>query len=384
MEVNLLEPAIEQLKESSKILIALAKYPSQDSIASGAALVDFLTSQGKEVVLASSGSLPSSLAFLNKEITHSLSGLIQKQLVIKLNTQVAKLGELNYETKSDSVEIYISPESGIFQEADVEVITQHTGFSSIVTLGVSALEDLGELYSDNTDLFFNTPVINIDVASTNEYFGAFNLVNVTSISLSQEVYELIRAFSPEKISSQQATALLTGIIAKTHSFQDVRTSPSAFTVSAELMELGGNHQEVIQHLFKTKSLNLLKAWGRALARLKTTDMQGVLFSCLFKNDLEKIQFKEGETTPEAILSELLDNISGFKVVVLFIEKEKLTEAYIALHPQVSFEQLNLHLKTEDFQTTASNFYSLVKTTFPEATYSQVEARITQAIKIITA
>ena len=363
IEDKILESTIDHIKESKRTLIALPKFLTPESASAGIALQDYLTKIGKEVVLASSGNIPMALSFLGGKLTHDISSLVKNKLVITVNTEIVKLGEISYETTSDKAVIYLTPKTGDFTEADVSITKKSEKFDLIIAIGATTLEDLGDLYANNAELFYDTPVINIDVAATNEYFGALNLVDVTAISISEVVFNLLEKIDATQISEHAATALLAGIIAKTHSFQDVRTTPKAFIVAARLMDLGGNHQEAVQYIYKTKPLPLLQVWGRALARLRSGEVPGVLFSTLTKADLEKTDFQNANVEPPAVLRELLDNVSGFKIVSLLLEFEDKIDVYLAVHPQIVLEGLFESLGNSGSISTSFNFYTLVTFTW---------------------
>ena len=150
----------------------------------------------------------------------------------------------------------------------------------IFVLGAKSLEDLGGLYEQNTDLFFETPKINIDNRAENEYFGQINLVDITVTSAAEILAELLQKYEEQLMDQDIATCLLLGIISSTRSFQHVQTTPKAFLKASELVALGARQQEIIKNIYKTKSLPLLKLWGRALARMKILEDEKIVYSIL--------------------------------------------------------------------------------------------------------
>ena len=118
----------------------------------------------------------------------------------------------------------------------------------IIALEAHSLEDLGGLYEHNADLFFETPKINIDNNPENEYFGAVNLVDVTATSVAEILTGLLQEYEAQLLDEDIATCLLTGIISKTQSFQDVQTTPRAFLKASELVSLGGRQQDYKKYL----------------------------------------------------------------------------------------------------------------------------------------
>jgi len=79
---------------------------------------------------------------------------------------------------------------------------------------------------------------------------------------------LIEALGPNLIDETAATALLTGLIEKTRSFQNAKTTPQALNLASSLILRGAEQEKIILSLYKTKPLNLLKLWGRLLSRFE--------------------------------------------------------------------------------------------------------------------
>jgi len=131
--------------------------------------------------------------------------------------------------------------------------------------------------------------------------------------------ELERQHGSELIDEDVATLLLVGIITDTGSFQHSNTSPEAFEVAAELLDRGARQQEIIKHVFKTKSLATLKLWGRVLSQIKYKPELKLVYSTISLQDLE-----ETGTTPDdsgGIIDELMTHAPDAEVVMLLKEKE---------------------------------------------------------------
>ena len=333
MELTITEQIFEQIKKSGKILIALPEVLSADSVASGLALRRFLSKQQKDVVLGSSGVVPENMKFLpgSEQVQSAISS--GKSLVVTLDTSIKKLDEISYETKADKVEIFLKPKDGEFTAEDLSFSRDKFPLDLIITLEAGSLEDLGKIYEQNTDLFFETPKINIDNKSVNEYFGAINLVDVTATSVAEILTGLFGQYEQQLIDEDVATCLLAGIIAKTHSFQHVQTTPKAFLKASELVSLGGRQQEIIKNIYKTKSLPLLKLWGRALARMKIQDSSNAIYSVLNSVDFEKAEGSAADIM--LVLKEFVENISGYKIIALITEAEKGNLTFsAAVHEQI--------------------------------------------------
>jgi len=77
-------------------------------------------------------------------------------------------------------------------------------------------------------------------------------------------------------------------------------------------------------------------WGRALARVKTTD--SVLYSLLSRGDFEKAE--AGEEDLVSVLRELIDNTSNYKIIGLLSEVEGGVKILMAVHLQIDIKKFS--------------------------------------------
>jgi len=337
MELTIFEQIFDQVKKAGKVLVVLPQVLTADSLSSGLALRRFLLKQQKDVTLVSNGVIPENLKFLPEVESIKNEITAGKSLVVKLDTTVKKLEEISYETSDSSVQIFLKSKTEPFTPQDLSFNQEKFPIDLIVTLEAASLETLGKIYENNTDLFFETPKINIDNKATNEYFAAINLVDITATSVAEILTGLLQQYEQQLIDEDLATCLLAGIISKTQSFQHVQTTPKAFLKASELVALGGRQQEIVKNIYKTKSLPLLKLWGRALARMKTQEQAKTVYSLLNFTDFERSEATAEQLT--LVLKEFLDNISGFNIVALITEPVKgLHSITAAVHEQVVAEK----------------------------------------------
>lgn len=255
---------------------------------------------------------------------------------MSLKTTTAELDELSYEVKEDRVDIFLKPKKGKFSQNDVSFRNAKFPYDLVVTLDTPSLEHLGEVYEKNRDLFFETPVINLDHHPNNEHYGEINLVDLTATSTSEIFAVLIENFEASLIDEPIATNLLTGIIVETNSFQHVKTTPRAFLKASNLVAQGGRHQDIIRELYKTKNISLLKLWGRALARLKEVPELGLTYSLVNHTDLQK----SGSVLEDVlgVMKELVANLSGEKIILFLAETNpQEVVGYFHLHPSLKVQ-----------------------------------------------
>ncbi|MCK4592491.1 hypothetical protein KAT63_03595 [Candidatus Parcubacteria bacterium] len=308
------EQIIDQITKSEAILLCVSKNPNGDAL--GAALGFYLALKklGKKTDVVSPTAVLEKYSFLPSSnlITHKLEGA--RDYIFTVNIEKDKLQQLRYEVQDNKLKIFITAKSGDLNEKNVALESSKFKYDLIIILGTSDLEDLGNVYDDNPELFYEAPVINIDNNPSNEYFGKINLVDVTISSTSEIVHNLISDLDEKLFDEQIATNLLTGIVSKTDSFQNKNTTPKAFLTAASLITKGANKEDIIRYLYKTKSISVIKLMGTIMSTLKYNSQYKLGWSVINKNDLERTN-----TTSEnlnLVVSELANSSPEFDMMLL--------------------------------------------------------------------
>ncbi len=319
MERSAIQQSVDVIKKSSNIVIVLPNNPSTDAVAAGLGL--FLTLEKNKKaskVVCNEFNLPPQQQFLpkSKEIHTDLTAL--RKFIISLDLSRTKVQELSYDiSNNDKLNIFITPKDGFFEPRDITTSASEYEYDLIIVIDAPDLEALGKIYDTNTEFFYHTPIVNIDHNPANEYFGEINVVDLVATSTSEIVFELIKQLNKEAPDEYIATSLLTGIISKTKSFQSSTVTPKSLAISSYLIENGARRDDIIKNLYRTKSINTLRLWGRALARLKT-EMEGkVVWSLLNKQDFAKAGASEGDL--EGVIDELIINTPSAEIVVILYE-----------------------------------------------------------------
>jgi len=265
------QQAIDLIQKSKNILIALPENLNGDSLGSALALENALRELGKKVEIVAQEPIPEQLLFLAtpEKIKNKLTPW--RDFIISIDTSQNKISRLRYETVNQTLKIFLSTPQKI-EERDLKLEPGAFYYDLIITLDAADLESLGFIFEANTELFFNKPILNIDHKASNEYFGEVNLVEPTAAACTEVVASLIEGLSLAIIENR-ATALLTGLITKTHSFQNNKTTPQALMLASLLITKGAQQEKIIQHLYKTKPLSRLKLWGRLLGQLDYNEEQ---------------------------------------------------------------------------------------------------------------
>ena len=310
------QQVIAKLTQAKSLLI-LASGTNADSLSASLALRSFLKKLEKEVTVLSYTEVTSKFDFLPESSGILTKIDLTKSLVVNLNTKKTQVAELSYKKTPEQLSIIIKPAAGEFVPADVTFDASSFPFELVVLLGVPSLEQLGEFYNQNAQLFFQTPVLNVDFKGSNENYGQLNVVDLTATSVSEIVLDLINKFEGSLIDENIATQLLTGIISETNSFQHMRTTPQTFLKASQLVSLGAKQQDIVGHLYKSKSLGLLKLWGRVLARLRQDFDNLLVYSTVNQSDMDKSAATEEDA--QGIIKEMAAQLSFAKVFLFFKE-----------------------------------------------------------------
>ncbi|TSC95692.1 MAG: phosphoesterase RecJ domain-containing protein, partial [Candidatus Berkelbacteria bacterium Licking1014_2] len=169
-------------------------------------------------------------------------------------------------------------------------------------------------------LFYETPVINIDHHSANDYFGKVNWVDLTATSTAEILVSLLESLSRETniLDEDIATCLLAGIVVDTNSFQSISTTPKSLTVAAQLVAAGGRQQQIIDCLYRTKPLSALKLWGRILSNIQEEKDHRFIWSFTTLADLQATGAKETEINQ--VVQELMQSAPDIDFVLLLSER----------------------------------------------------------------
>lgn len=339
METQIQQQAKELIDKSKKILLVTKARPSDDSVGSIIALGLLFEKKGKEIDLVCHGPLTSSLSFLKRHIDIKKEISKKNNFIISLDTSKAKVSQFCYDFDDDGnkLNIFITPEDGMYDSEHVSTSAALPRYDLIVTVDAKNLESLGPIYEENTKLFFETPILNIDSSVENEKFGEVNYIEAKATSTTEVIFGLVEFFGEENLDENISTAILAGIISKTRSFQSEKTTPRTFSTAAKLISRGADQQKIVQHMFKRKSLNLLKLWGRALSRLSYDSLDKIVSTRILKEDFEKTQTSEDNII--GLEEELLATVKEAEITLILFEGEDGYHGFIKPKKAVDLERL---------------------------------------------
>ncbi len=323
MGLNTNQQIFELVKNSQKILVVFKKNFSSDALASSLAIFLLLQKLEKQAdIICQDFVIPQNYTFLPEinKVKPEIQGL--KRFIISLEIKDNRIKDFSYDIKKDKLNIYLTPEKGTIDEEKINFKSGNYKYDLIITIDTDDLESLGQLYEQNTDFFYNTPIVNIDHNPENEQYGQINLVELTKTSIAEIIFDLIEDYDIKLLDSKIATCLLTGMIAKTKSFRSTNVTPRALNIASQLILNGAERDLIIQHLYRTKSINTLKLWGKVLARLKNDPQYKMAWSYLQQKDFIELSLQNPNLTE--VIEELITTASEAEIILLFFENQKKT------------------------------------------------------------
>lgn len=320
MEISQKQQVVEQLKLAKSVLIVMHENPDGDSIGSALALAQILKKQDKKVTVACADKPNRIFSFVPfvDEIKNEIGQT--NEFVINIPKEGVEVEKLGYKTVDNKLQIVLMLKKGKIDADKIEYPKKELAYDLIVSLDTPNLERLGKL-SQPADLFFSSPVVNIDHHPSNEYFGQINWIDFTATSTCEMLVSLAEAIGKGEqiLTSDIATLLLLGIIYDTSSFQNINTTPKSLTIAAQLVAAGGKQQEIVKNLYKTKSVETLKLWGAILSNVKEDKLHRFIWSEVSKTNFEEAGADESAVS--GVIDELLKKVVDLDFALILSERQ---------------------------------------------------------------
>ena len=182
----------------------------------------------------------------------------------------------------------------------------------LVTIDISDPSMLGAVRDGIECLRQSRTLLNIDHHASDTAYGDVNLIDVAAASTAEIVYDLLGILGVT-VDEPMATALLTGIINDTHSFQNANSSPRAFKTASALVAAGANPSLITYNLLLRRRPQAAMLWGRTLATMRLDD-DGRVASAVATTEM--MQEFGGDTSDLDGVVEFLRNIDGVDVAFL--------------------------------------------------------------------
>ena len=321
MSLNTDQQIYQLINNSKKILLLVPVNYNGDCLSAILAFYNYLLSQTK------GDNINFILPQKAKKIYSFLPGVREaklefnhiRRLVLSIDTTNTKVNKIDYTQSDDNLKIFINSVPMEINTENVKTFYDNY-YDLIIIFNSSDLKSLGEVFSDHPDFFHQTPIINIDNKASNERYGQINFVDLKSNSLSEQVFNFFIR-NNLSITQEIATCLLSGIISSTKGFSNKKVTPRALEIASKLIELGADREKVIENLYQTKSISLLRVWGQILSELNYDEENKIAWSAL-KTDDDELEVSD-------LIEELISKASQAEIIVLFkIKTADLLKVYI--------------------------------------------------------
>jgi len=156
----------------------------------------------------------------------------------------------------------------------------------------------------------------IDHHDTNAGFGEVFAVDGSASSCCEILFDLFNIINPRLIDTRIASALYTGLVADTGSFQYANTKALSLMHGAQLIELGASPDEISRSIYESKPYGSLRLMAASVVASRLMYGGQVVVSYVTRNMLADSGALDEDT--EGITDELR-RIADTKAVVLFKE-----------------------------------------------------------------
>ena len=237
---TVIEDIIGKISGADSILVTLPQDPSVDDIAAAMGLTMAIDKMGKRATAIYSGETPNALGFLRPEETFDKDAVGLQDFVIAINKD--KADHLRYKLDGDYVKVFITPYKTSITERDLEFSYGDFNVDLVITLDVSNEQNLDSALMEYGRILHDASIVNISVNSEAK-FGEIVWCEAGASSICEMVTGLLGEMSDKlELDQDIATALLTGIVARTERFSNALTTPEAMTSAAKLMAAGADQQ----------------------------------------------------------------------------------------------------------------------------------------------
>lgn len=266
-----LEKVASRLRDAAEVFLFTHEFADGDALGSMVALVLYLRSMGKTVHAFVPGKVQSVYRFLGTdELLDTLEG----------DEAAARIGR-----------------------------------SRITCLSADAadIDRLGEW----KDLFLaGVERVVVDHHDTNTGFGDTFAVDENASSCCEVLFELFGVIDANLVDARIASALYTGLVSDTGSFQYANTTTRSLIHAAQLIDLGASPDEISRSIYESKPFGSLRLMGSCVASSRLLYGGNAVIAYVTRAMLEKSGSLDEDA--EGITDELR-RISGTKAVILLKE-----------------------------------------------------------------
>ncbi|MBC6997919.1 DHH family phosphoesterase [Cytophaga sp. FL35] len=190
----------------------------------------------------------------------------------------------------------------------------------VFTLDFNHLGRVGQLEEPLAEAATKIQFVMIDHHQAPSDYAKIMYSDVEMSSTCQMVYNFIEAIDGvDKITSEMANCLYTGIMTDTGSFKFRSTTGETHRIVADLIDRGAENTEIHHRVFDTNTLARLKLLGVALNNMKILEQFKTAYITLSQDELDAHNYQKGDT--EGFVNYGL-TLEGINFAVIFIENKE--------------------------------------------------------------
>lgn len=239
IDQNIISSIHKSVSEASSVILILPPEPTPDQVVSALSLHEVFKSNNKQSQIGCSTPISLSNDSINlKEIKDSIG---QKNLTISFDYAEEDLEKVDYDVRSNGqFFLVIKPKEGSPVPDISDVKFSYTGAKAdlVIVFGISALEELGKIYSDEKEFLDNSSILSLNLSSKPTNFNATTFHNQDFSSYSEMVGFIIEKITAS-VPSETASNLISEIYSKTQSLSSSKITADTFSTIAYLMRQGG-------------------------------------------------------------------------------------------------------------------------------------------------
>lgn len=265
-----MQKIIERLKQGKNFIVTSHVNPDGDNVGSSVAMTKYLCAIGKNAIHVLEDDIPENLLFLLKDYT----------LYRNIQSVQDHFGNEKYDViVLDSAEKNrIALDGQIMQNADA--------------------------------------VLNIDHHMSNSKFGDLNYVVPTIGSSCEVLTNILRHIDEEKIGSDIATALYTGMSTDTGNFLFPSVNENTFYTAAFLTQKGADRSRIANEIYRNNSIELRTLTKMVLETFRIHNKVGIIYMTIKMLEQSGMDYKDTEP-----ITNIPIDTKGVEVGIFIKEKD---------------------------------------------------------------
>lgn len=235
------------LPSAKNILIAVPTGTDIDKLSAGLSLFLILEAAGKQASIVCDDNILVSQSHLfgidhvQKSLPSTEGGNLTLALegVAASDGTVPALEKLDWYAEGNNLNLVFHVLPGqTFQPARIVPRYQGSGFDLIFVVGAANLNALGNVYSQNQNVFSGTHIANFDNQTGNTSFGQTNVLDTNASSVSEVMVNLIADLG-YSLDADSGSNLVAGIFDTTNNLLDPKVTADTYMAVANCLRVGG-------------------------------------------------------------------------------------------------------------------------------------------------